>query len=178
MGRVIGILLVLAVAVGMAMLMRFSDGNVALLWPPYRVDVSMNMVLLALFALFAVLHLLLLALGNAVDLPQRVRQYRERRSREAAVAALRDGLVAYNEGRYGRAERLLQPALGQPDLAGAAALVGARAAHRLRSLERADRWLESAVSEKQQRESRPSDPGGKSQARSTGDPFAAHQSLG
>ena len=143
-----GILLVLAVAVGMAMLMRFSDGNVALLWPPYRVDVSMNMVLLALFALFAVLHLLLLALGNAVDLPQRVRQYRERRSREAAVAALRDGLVAYNEGRYGRAERLLQPALGQPDLAGAAALVGARAAHRLRSPERADRWLESAVSEK------------------------------
>ncbi len=144
----IGILLVLSVAVGLALLMRFNDGNVALLWPPYRVDVSMNMVLLALFALFALLHLLLLALANAVDLPQRVRQYRERRSREAAVAGLRDGLIAYNEGRYGRAERLLQPALGQPDLAGPAALVGARAAHRLREPERVERWLESALSEK------------------------------
>jgi HemY protein len=145
---VIGILLVLSVAVGLALLMRFNDGNVALLWPPFRVDVSMNLVLLAVFAIFALLHLLLLALSNAVDLPQRVRQYRERRSREAAVAALRDGLIAYNEGRYGRAERLLQPAMGQPDLAGAAALVGARAAHRLREPERVERWLESALAEK------------------------------
>ena len=144
----IGILLALSIAVGLALLMRFSDGNVALLWPPYRVDVSMNMVLLAICALFAFLHLLLLALYKAVDLPQRVRQYRERRSREAAVAALRDGLIAYNEGRYGRAERLLQPAMGQRDLAGAAALVGARAAHRLREPERVERWLESAVVEK------------------------------
>lgn len=144
----IGILLVLSVAVGLALLMRFNDGNVALLWPPFRVDVSMNLVLLAVFAIFALLHLLLLALSNAVDLPQRVRQYRERRSREAAVAALRDGLIAYNEGRYGRAERLLQPAMGQPDLAGAAALVGARAAHRLREPERVERWLESALAEK------------------------------
>lgn len=148
MGRVIGILLVLAVAVGLALLMRFNDGNVALLWPPYRVDLSMNLVLLALFALFALLHLLLLALSNAVDLPQRVRQYRERRSREAAVAGLRDGLVAYNEGRYGRAERLLQAALKQPDLAGAASLMGARAAHRQREPERVERWLSSAGHEK------------------------------
>lgn len=144
----IGILLVLAVAVGLALLMRFNDGNVALLWPPYRVDVSMNLVLLALFALFALLHLILLALSNAVDLPQRVRRYRDRRSREAAVAGLRDGLIAFNEGRYGRAERLLQPALNQPDLAGAAALVGARSAHRLREPERVERWLESAGAEK------------------------------
>ena len=106
MGRIIGILLVLSVAVGLALLMRFNEGNVALLWPPYRVDVSMNLVLLALFALFALLHLLLLALSNAVDLPQRVRQYRDRRSREAAIAGLRDGLLAYNEGRYARAEQI------------------------------------------------------------------------
>ncbi len=149
MGRVIGILLVLSLAVGLALLlMRFNDGNVALLWPPYRVDVSMTLVLLALFALFALLHLILLALYNAADLPQRVRQYRDRRSRDAAVAGLRDGLIAYNEGRYARAERLLQPALNQVDLAGAAALIGARAAHRLREPERAERWLESAGAEK------------------------------
>lgn len=148
MGRIIGILLVLSVAVGLALLMRFNEGNVALLWPPYRVDVSMNLVLLALFALFALLHLLLLALSNAVDLPQRVRQYRDRRSREAAIAGLRDGLLAYNEGRYARAERLLQPALNQVDLSGAAALIGARAAHRLHEHDRVERWLDSAGAEK------------------------------
>lgn len=148
MGRVIGVLLVLSVAVALALLMRVNEGNVALLWPPYRVDVSLNLVLLALFALFALLHLLLLALSNAVDLPQRVRLYRERRVRDAAVAGLRDGVVAFNEGRYARSERLVQPALAQPELAGAAALVAARAAHRLHDGERRDRWLELAVSEK------------------------------
>lgn len=148
MGRVIGILLVVSVAVGLGLIIRFNDGNIALLWPPYRIDVSMNLVLLALFALFVLLHLILFALSKAVDLPQRVRQYRDRRSRDAAVAGLRDGLIAYNEGRYGRAERLLRPALSQPDLAGTAALIGARAAHRLREPERVERWLESAGAEK------------------------------
>ena len=148
MGRVIGILLVLTVAVALALLMRVNDGNVAVLWPPYRIDVSLNLVLLGLIAFFALLHLLLLALSNAVDLPQRVRSYRERRVREAAVAGLRDGVVAFNEGRYARAERLVQPALAHPELAGAAALLAARSAHRLHDGERRDRWLEVASSEK------------------------------
>jgi HemY protein len=148
MGRVIGVLLVLSVAVALALLMRVNEGNVALLWPPYRVDVSLNLVLLALFALFALLHLLLLALSNAVDLPQRVRLYRGRRLRDAALAGLRDGVIAFNEGRYARAERLVQPALAQPELAGAAALLAARSAHRLHDGERRERWLELAASEK------------------------------
>lgn len=148
MGRVIGIVLVLFVAVAFALLIRVNDGNVALLWPPYRVDVSLNLVLVLLLVVFALVHLLLLALSNAVDLPQRVRLYRERRSRDAAVAGLRDGVIAFNEGRYARAERLVQPALAQPEFAGVAALVAARAAHRLHDGERRERWLELAVSEK------------------------------
>ncbi|MCC7059366.1 MAG: heme biosynthesis protein HemY, partial [Burkholderiaceae bacterium] len=48
MRRVIWSLLVVSVAVGLAMLMRFNDGNVAVLWPPYRVDVSVNLAILLL----------------------------------------------------------------------------------------------------------------------------------
>src|SRR5690606_1663995 len=80
-------------------------------------------------------------------LPTRVREYRDRRRRETALASLRDGLFALFEGRFGRAERLARNALVDPSLAGVASLVAARAAHRMREVERRDRWLDSARDE-------------------------------
>ena len=76
-----------------------------------------------------------------------MREYRERRRRETALASLRDGLLALFEGRFGRAERLAQHALVDTSLVGAASLVAARAAHRMQESERRDRWLESAGDE-------------------------------
>ena len=140
-------MLVVSAAVGLAMLMRFNHGNVAVLWPPYRIDVSVNLAVLMLVIVFVMFHLLLAALSNALNLPARVREYRARRRRETALAGLRDSLLALFEGRFGRAERLAQSALGDRTLAGAASLVAARAAHRMRETERRDRWLESAGEE-------------------------------
>ncbi|MGE0804851.1 MAG: heme biosynthesis protein HemY [Burkholderiaceae bacterium] len=147
MRRVIWALLIVSAAVGVAMLMRFNHGNVAVLWPPYRVDVSVNLVVVLLIVGIMLVHLLLLTLTNALNLPTRVREYRERRRRENALAGMRDGLLALFEGRFGRAERLAQGALGEPSLAGVASLVAARAAHRMREVERRDRWLEAAAAE-------------------------------
>ena len=138
---VIWTLLVISTAVGLALLMRFNHGNVAILWPPYRVDVSVNFAVLVIIVLFLLMHLLLLALGKAFDLPARVRDYQSRRQAESARMALRDSLLALFEGRFGRAERLAQAARDDDRLAGPAALIAARAAHRMRETERRDRWL-------------------------------------
>ena len=148
MRRIIWSMLIVSAAVGLAMLMRFYHGNIAVLWPPYRIDLSVNLAMLVLVVAFVVLHLLLLTLSNALNLPARVREYRDRRRRETALAGLRDSLLALFEGRFGRAERLAKSALGDRSLAGAASLVAARAAHRMREAERRDRWLESAGEEK------------------------------
>jgi len=147
MRRLIWSLLIVSAAVGLGMLMRFNNGNVAVLWPPYRVDVSVNLAVLLLVVAFVLVHLVLLALSNALNLPARVRDYRERRRHETATAGLRDGLLALFEGRFGRAERLAQGALGDSSLAGVASLVAARAAHRMRESERRDRWLDAARDE-------------------------------
>jgi len=147
MRRVVWALLIVSAAVGLAMLMRFNHGNVAVLWPPYRVDVSANLAVLILIAAFAAVHWLVVALSSAWRLPTRVREYRERRRRESALVSLRDGVLALFEGRFGRAERLAQSALVDTSLAGAASLVAARAAHRMGQVERRDRWLESARDE-------------------------------
>lgn len=147
MRRIVWALLIVSAAVGLAMLMRLNHGNVAVLWPPYRIDVSVNLAVLILLFAFIALHWLLVALSSAWRLPTRVREYRDRRRRETALASLRDGLFALFEGRYGRAERLAQHALVDTSLAGAASLVAARAAHRMQEAERRDRWLDSAREE-------------------------------
>ena len=78
MRAIIWSLLLVSAAVGLALLMRVNHGNVAIFWPPYRLDVSVNLALVVLVAGFAALHLLLVALANALDLPARVREFRSR----------------------------------------------------------------------------------------------------
>lgn len=142
------LLLILASASGLALLMRFNHGNVAILWPPYRVDLSVNFAVLALLLGFVALHLLLVALYKAIALPGRVRDYRARRQQEQARNALRDAILALFEGRFGRAERLAETAREDARFAGAAALLAARAAHRMLAFERRDRWLSTAAQDR------------------------------
>lgn len=134
-------ILLFAVAVAVALLARVSIGNVSILWPPYRVDASVNLVALILTLGFVFFHLFLIGFRRALELPGRVREYRERRRAQLATDALRDAVLAFFEGRFGRTERLAQTAQEVPALAGTAALVAARAAHRLREFGRRDAWL-------------------------------------
>ncbi len=144
---IVWILLIFSAAVGLAMLMRFNHGNVAVFWPPYRLDLSVNMSVLILLVLFAVAHLVLLALSKALDLPSRVRNYQSQRQKRRSMNAMRDSLLAFFEGRFGRAERLAQQVSGDVGLAGPAALIAARAAHKMREFDRRDKWLASAQDE-------------------------------
>ena len=144
----IGLILTISLGVGLAILMRFNHGNVAILWPPYRVDVSVNFAVLVLLLCFFLLHFVLIATGKALDLPSRVRVYRMRQRSGAARIALRDSLLAFLEGRFGRAERLAQAAREDEELAGAAALLAARAAHQMHESERRNRWMELAEGER------------------------------
>ncbi|MFA7505684.1 MAG: heme biosynthesis HemY N-terminal domain-containing protein [Burkholderiaceae bacterium] len=145
MRRIIGLILVISAAVGIALLLRFNTGNVAILWPPYRVDLSLNLAIVVLLVAFILMYFLVRAASQAYGLPTRVRRYRMAKRRERAHRALRDSLMAYFEGRFGRAERLAENARDEPALAGPAALLAARAAQAAHQSERRDRWLEAAA---------------------------------
>ena len=138
------VLVAFATAVGLALLMRFNHGNVAILWPPYRVEISVNLALALLLALFGALHLLLVGTARALRLPQRVRDYRQRRQQDIAVGALRDSVLAFFEGRHGRVERHALLARTSPVTAAPAALLAARSAQRMQEQSRRDRWLQEA----------------------------------
>jgi HemY protein len=131
----------MATAIGIAVTARFNPGNVVVFYPPYRIDLSLNFFMLLLVALFAVLYLLIKAVRSTLKMPARVAAYRQRKRERDGNKGLRDALKAYFEGRFGQAEKAAARAAELPDNAGVAALIGARAAHRMRQGERRDAWL-------------------------------------
>ncbi len=136
--------LVFAAAVGLALTLTSDPGNVVVFYPPYRVDLSLNLFLLIEIAAFVVLYVLIRIAKRTVEMPQRVALYRQRQSEKRASRALRSALQAHFEGRYGHAEREADEAQELPETAGLAALVAARSAHRMREYGRRDEWLRRA----------------------------------
>jgi HemY protein len=143
-----GLLIALA-AVLLALVAQFNDGNIVLLLPPWRLDLSFNLFLLLLGLLLVIVYWLARAVQGIADFPERVRLYRQRRDEVGSQRALRDALKALLEGRFARAERAARQARATPHGAGLAALIGARAAHRMQQAQRRDEWLQSAAGDKE-----------------------------
>ena len=144
----IWLLLAFAGAVVLALVLRSNHGNIAILWPPYRIELSSNMALILTALAFFVLHVVLLAVGKTLALPQRIRNYRERRRERRSSRALQGAVLALFEGRYDRAEKLAATAASSSqdggEGGGAAALLAARSAHRLGAPQRRDDWMRQA----------------------------------
>lgn len=138
------LLALFATAIGLAVAARFNPGNVVLFYPPYRIDLSLNLYLLILALLFLLVYGVLNAVRTTQRMPQRVALYRKEKREREGNRALRDALKALFEGRFGHAEKAARRAAESPENAGLAALIGARAAHRMRQSKRRDAWL-SAV---------------------------------
>jgi HemY protein len=85
-------------------------------------------------------------------MPGRARMFRERQEQARARASLLDGLKAYFEGRFGRAERAARAAAAQGEAPGLALAVAARSAHELRSFQARDEYLKRMETESPQEE--------------------------
>jgi HemY protein len=144
MRLLLGLLAIFAAAVALVVAGRIDNGYVLLVYPPYRVELSMLFFGAVLLAVFGLLYAMLRLMSHAVALPGYVRAYRARRRSEQAHASLAASLQAYYEGRYARAEKEAQIAHDTGPTPGLAALLAARAAHQMRDFERRDRWLERA----------------------------------
>jgi HemY protein len=136
------ILLLCALAVGMvALAVRSSAGYVQIVWPPYRVELSLILVLALLAAAFAAAYLVARTVAAMLDMPAQVRTWRELRQQKKAHAALTEALHDYFSGRYARAEKAAANAIELGEQPGLAAMLAARAAHELRAPERRDAYL-------------------------------------
>jgi HemY protein len=135
----------MAAAIGIAVTARFNPGNVVLFYPPHRIDMSLNLFVVLAAVLFLVLYGLVRAFNATMKMPQKVAAYRQRKREREGNKGLRDALKALFEGRFGHAEKAAMRAAELPENAGLAALIGARAAHRMREPARRDAWLAGIV---------------------------------
>ncbi|WP_151634286.1 heme biosynthesis protein HemY [Noviherbaspirillum aerium] len=137
----ITIVILFAVAIGLAVGARFNPGNVVFFYPPYRIDMSLNLFLALALALFMVLYTIMNAIRSTQQMPQRVAAYRREKREREGNRALRDSLKALFEGRFGHAEKAASRASESEENAGLSALIAARATHRMNQTERRDAWL-------------------------------------
>ena len=138
------LLLILAVAIGISLLAGNNDGYVLIVHPPYRLELSFNLLVLLLIGGFVLLHAGLRLIDYTLHLPASVRAYKQEQHRKEGHAALLEALHALVEGRYSKAEKAAARALELGEDAGLTALVAARASHKLRQPGSRDYYLAEA----------------------------------
>ena len=145
MKTLFSVIVLFALAVGLVIAARYNDGYVLVVLPPYRVEVSLNLLFVLLAIAFVVLYSFARLVTTAVQTPARVRQYRLARRRESAQALLVTALEAYFEGRYAKAERAATQSAELGQNKRLSLVVAARAAHALRGFDRRDAYLQQAA---------------------------------
>jgi HemY protein len=151
MRAVIWLVLLAVAAVVAATALGPNDGLVSVYWSGWRVDLSLNLFVIALLAGCVALLVALRAVQSLVTLPERAREWRTHRRERAAQAALREALGDYFGARYSRAHKAAARAIaihdatpGLPDAAstrGLAHLLAASSLHRLQDRPQRDRQV-------------------------------------
>jgi HemY protein len=82
-------------------------------WPPYRVDLSLNLVVLLLALLFFTMHVALRALAALFAMPGHARRWRIQHQERALHLALLDALSHLEAGRFIRARKAAETVLAR-----------------------------------------------------------------
>lgn len=138
------LLFILALAIGVTVLAGNNEGYVLIVRPPYRLELSLNLLLILIVVSFAALYLGLRFFNYMHRLPASVRAYKKTQRRIKGHNALIDSLHALVEGRYQVAEKAAARALTLGEDASLSALVAARAAHKLKRKQQRDHYLAEA----------------------------------
>lgn len=133
-----------AVAVGIALLARNSTGYVVVVSAPYRIELSLNLLVLLVLAGYFAFYMLARMVTTLVTIPKRVRAYQQERTRSRLRQALNDALLAFFQGRYASAEKSAAAALMGDETKGVAAIIAARSAHELGRFSEREQFLDQA----------------------------------
>lgn len=133
-----------ALAVGLSLFAQVSNGYAILIVPPYRAELSLNLMAVLLVAAIALTYLVIRAVAIAVSLPDKVQTFQRHKKLKAARHALREASLAWFEGRYQKAEREALKSLDDVETdenRALALLIAARAAHAMKDGGKRDAYL-------------------------------------
>jgi HemY protein len=130
-----------AIAVALALFAKINVGYALFVAPPYRLEISLNALIVAAAVLFALGYAIVRFAVRLSRLPREVREHRKAQHVERARAKQDAALVGLLEGRFGRARQAAEEALAIPHSSGLAALIAARAALETRDFAGAEALL-------------------------------------
>ncbi|MDB5930600.1 MAG: HemY domain protein [Polaromonas sp.] len=108
------------IAVAVALFAGNNQAVVTVFWPPHRVDVSFNLMMLLVAGLFLLLYLASRAMAALFALPVEARRWRAQQKERAMYGALMDAMAHLMAGRYIRSAKSAQNALVQEKSLGVA----------------------------------------------------------
>ena len=138
------VLTLFALAVGIALAARYDEGYVLLVLPPHRIEISLIQAMFILIGGFFALYAVLRGLGVAVDLPKRVREYREHHRDKKTRKTLFEAVRLFFEGYYSQSLKKAGEAHAAGQTPALAAMLAACSAQRLHDPEKQKDWLERA----------------------------------
>lgn len=144
MKAMLWILAIFAVAVGLTLAAKPNTGYLLFVYPPYRVELSLNFFVVLILGFFFFMYGFVRLATSMISLPERAREYHLKRAGEKNRSAMLEGLAAYFEGRYAKAEKAAVQAMEAKESPALNAVVAARSAHELRAYERRDGYLARA----------------------------------
>lgn len=134
-------LLLAVAAVVVALAVKLNAGYALLVAPPYRIELSLNLLFVLLAGGFFGLYFVIRVIARTVRVPQNVRIWRRQQKVDRARAKQDGAIVALLEGRYGKARQQAQEALAIPGSSGLNAIVAARAALDVRDFDDVEELL-------------------------------------
>lgn len=150
-----------AVAVAAALFAGSNQGSVTLHWPPYRIDFSLNMVVVLLLLAFVLIYGALRGVSAMFELPRQAKRWRVQQKERAMHGAALDAVTQLQAGRFVRARKAALSALAQEQAlqdSGAAIphglqlrvlghVLAAESSHALQDQAQRDQHWESAMQE-------------------------------
>ncbi len=137
-------LILAALATGLALAARYNAGYALLVLPPWRVELSLNLLIALLLGGCVLAYYSLHSIAAVLRLPAAVREFRARRAKAKAEGALRAAMLLWQEGRFGHAVKSAEIAFDAGHAPGLAALIALRCTHALRDEERLTLWRRRA----------------------------------
>ena len=107
------LLALFAVAAASALFAGNNHAVVTIFWPPHRIDLSFNLMVLLLAGLFTLLYGALRSMSAVYSLPLQAKRWRAQQKERAMYGSLMDALAHQLAGRYIRATKSAQNALAQ-----------------------------------------------------------------
>lgn len=109
------LLALFGVAVAIALFAGNNQGTVTLFWPPYRIDLSLNVALLLAVAAFVLLHTALRALSALFNLPREATRWRNQQKERTLHLMLIDAIAHLTAGRFVRARKSAAAVIAQEE---------------------------------------------------------------